>query len=60
MVGKTDKNSSAVADRMVAPAHLFATYFHALGIDPQEEYYAGARPVSLVDSSGKEIEELFT
>ncbi len=60
VVGKTNENGTEVADRMVTPAHLFATYFQALGIDPRTEYYVGDRPIPLVDPTGKEIQELFT
>jgi hypothetical protein len=60
LVGATNEDGTAVVDRQVGPAHLFATYYQALGIDPRKEYHVGDRPLSLADLSGEPIAELFT
>jgi hypothetical protein len=58
VVGKTNANGTAVADRQVTPADLHHTYYRLLGIDPAKRYYQGARPVFLADEHGKAIKEL--
>ena len=42
---------------LVAP-DLFATLTTRLGLDPGKSLYAGDRPITLVDSSGKPLHEL--
>jgi hypothetical protein len=64
VVGKTDETGKnpggTVAERPVTAADYFATICKALGIDPEKEVMApGDRPMSLVDKSGKPVEELF-
>jgi len=58
VVGKTSPDGSEVVDRKVGPAHLFATYFQALSIPPQTEFYVGDRPIPMVDFGGESIQEL--
>jgi hypothetical protein len=58
VVGKTNAEGTAVADRRVTPADLHHTYYRLLGIDPGKRYYQGVRPVFLADEHGKAIAEL--
>lgn len=56
--GKTDEDGHKVADGEVGAPQLFATIFQALGIDPQKEYYVGARPIPLTDPGTTAIQEV--
>ncbi|HUG66802.1 MAG TPA: DUF1501 domain-containing protein [Pirellulaceae bacterium] len=47
--GKSDEDGKTVADGEIGAAELFATIFHALGIDHEKEYYVGVRPVPLTE-----------
>ena len=47
--GKSDEDGQTVADGEIGAAELFATIFHALGIDHEKEYYVGVRPVPLTE-----------
>jgi len=58
VVGKTNADGTAIADRRVTPIDLHHTYYHLLGIDPTKRYYVGSRPVFLADEHGKAIKEL--
>jgi hypothetical protein len=58
VVGKTNENGTAIADRRVTPADLHHTYYRLLGIDPAKRYHQGSRPVFLADEHGKAIKEL--
>jgi uncharacterized protein (DUF1501 family) len=58
VVGKTNAEGTAVADRRVTPAHLHHTYYSLLGIDPAKRYYQGSRPVYLADENAQAIKEL--
>ena len=57
-VGETDElGMTVVADPVDVP-DLHATIYHAMGIDPHGELYAGERPVPVTDG-GHAIRELF-
>jgi hypothetical protein len=59
VVGATDASGSEVRERPVRVPDLFATFLHALGIDPRKRYHApGDVPVRLADN-GEPIRELF-
>jgi uncharacterized protein (DUF1501 family) len=58
VLGATDKDGHEVAERPVKVADLFATIYHALGIDPKRENMAGTRPVKIVEG-GTVVNELF-
>ena len=60
IIGGTNEDGTAISDRPVGPAHLFATYFRALGIDPKKDFHIGDRPIPLADPAGETIGELFT
>jgi hypothetical protein len=53
--GKTDAGGNRVVDGEVGPAELFATTYKALGINPQKNYYVGARPVPLTEPGTKPV-----
>lgn len=57
-IGTTDDLAMKIVDRPVGVPDLFATILAALGANPHEELYAGARPVPATDM-GKPIAELF-
>ena len=58
VLGATDKEGHQVAERPVTVQDLFATFYHALGIDPKEENYAGNRPVKILEG-GEPVKEIF-
>jgi hypothetical protein len=58
VVGKTNANGTAVADRQVDHRHLFHTYYKALGLNPKKNLYAGDRPIPLTDPKADVIGEL--
>jgi hypothetical protein len=59
VLGSTDKDGHEVAERPVSVPDLFATFYHALGIDPRVENMAGTRPVKIVEG-GKVVQEVFS
>jgi uncharacterized protein (DUF1501 family) len=60
VVGKTNANGTAVTDREVNQAHLFHTYFRALGLNPAKNYYVNSRPIPMADPAGSPISEVLT
>jgi uncharacterized protein (DUF1501 family) len=58
VIGKTNANGTAVADRQVDHAHLFHTYLRAVGLNPKKNYYVHDRPIPMADPRGSAIEEL--
>lgn len=58
VVGKTNDNGTAVADREVDAAHLYHTYFRALGLDPTENYTFSGQSIPVADPAAKAIDEL--
>ncbi len=58
VVGRTDVNGDAPADRPVTPSDLAATIYQALGIDPNQSFEThDGQPIRLVDS-GQPLVEL--
>jgi uncharacterized protein (DUF1501 family) len=50
VLGRTDANGDAPAERPVTPADLASVLYHKLGIDPETKYDApDGRPIRLVD-----------
>jgi hypothetical protein len=58
VVGKTNANGTAVADREVNAGHLFHTYLKALGLDPTKNFYPDERPVPIADPKSAAITEV--
>ncbi len=58
-IGVTDSLGKKILERPVSIPDLHATILAALGIDPQEELFAGARPVPITDH-GTPVKELFS
>ena len=58
VIGKTNDQGTAVADREVDHGHLFHTYLQAVGLDSTDTFDIGGRPVPLADPAYKPIEEL--
>jgi hypothetical protein len=59
VVGATDPNGVAVADRPVTVPDLFCTFCRALGIDPRTENQSNVgRPLKIVET-GSAVEEVF-
>jgi hypothetical protein len=57
--GESDADGVEVKDKPVTEGDFFATIYHALGIDPKTENYAGVRPVPLAPFGSKVVTELF-
>jgi uncharacterized protein (DUF1501 family) len=60
VVGKTNANGTAVTDREVNGGHLFHTYFRALGLDPDKNFYPNGRPIPMTDPKAGEIKEILS
>ena len=58
VVGKTNANGTAVADREVWSGHLFHTYLQAVGLDPTKNFYPNERPVPIADPKTSAITEV--
>lgn len=58
LIGKTNDNGTAVADRQVDHGHLFHTYLRAVGVDPAFKFDAGGRPIPIADPAAEPIKEL--
>lgn len=58
VIGKTNDNGTAVADREVDHGHLFHTYIRALGLDPTATFDVAGRPMPIADPAYAAIEEL--
>ncbi len=58
VIGKTNPNGTAVADRQVGAGHLFHTYFRALGLDPTKKYVVAGQPIPMADPQADAIQEL--
>jgi uncharacterized protein (DUF1501 family) len=56
--GKTDDKGNKVVDGEIGAARLFATIYSALGINPQKNYYVGARPIPLTDPGTEPVKEV--
>ena len=56
--GKSDEDGQTVADGEIGAAELFATIFHALGIDHEKEYYVGVRPVPLTEPGVQPLKDV--
>jgi hypothetical protein len=59
VVGSTDAGGNEPADRPVTVPDLFASFAHAFGLDAGKIFYAGDRPITVVDKAGKPVREFF-
>jgi len=59
VVGSTDADAAEVVDRPVTVPDLFASWAHAFGLEPKKTFYAGERPITLVDKAGDAVREFF-
>lgn len=57
--GSSDEDGAEVKDNPVTEGDFFATIYHALGIDPTTENFAGVRPIPLAPFGSKVVTELF-
>ena len=58
VIGETDELGKKIVKQPVTVPDLFATIYHALGVDPLKELYAGDRPVPITDM-GKPVAQRF-
>ncbi|MFO0818404.1 MAG: DUF1501 domain-containing protein [Pirellulales bacterium] len=58
VIGKTNDNGTAVADRQVDHADLFHTYLQAVGVDTTGSFDIGGRAMPIADPAAKGISEL--
>lgn len=56
--GETDRDGLDVVSGEVKEGDLFATVYHALGIDPKTENFAGSRPVPVAPFGSNVVKEL--
>ena len=59
VVGGTDAGAEEVVDRPVTVPDLFASWAHAFGLDARKVFYAGDRPITIVDKAGAPVREFF-
>jgi hypothetical protein len=58
VVGESDSRAALVRSRPIAPAELFATVLHVLGIDPNIQFtHPSGRPMYMIDDA-RPIEEV--
>ncbi len=60
VIGKTNANGTAVADREIDHGHLFHTYLQAVGVDSKQEFTIGGRKFPIADPAKGPITELLT
>lgn len=60
VIGKTNDNGTAVADREVDHGNMFHTYLQALGLDSSSNFDIAGRQMPMADPSSKGINELLT
>ncbi len=58
VIGKTNKNGTAVTDREVDHAQLFHTYLQGISLDSHVPFDIGSRPVPMADPACEGIQEL--
>jgi uncharacterized protein (DUF1501 family) len=58
VIGKTNDQGTAVADREVHHGHLFHTYLRAVGLDSTGTFDIAGRPIPMADPAFGPIEEL--
>ena len=58
VIGASDKDGGVPTDRPVGVADFVATVYHALGLDPTEEFLAQGRPMKMLPK-GSIVKELF-
>lgn len=59
VIGETDADGMDPKERPVGVADLYASFWHAFGVDPWKEYQANDRPITLTPKEGKVVRELF-
>ncbi len=58
VIGKTNDNGTAVADREVDHGHLFHTYLQAVGVDSTTKFETSGRSIPMADPAAEPITEL--
>jgi uncharacterized protein (DUF1501 family) len=58
VLGKTNKNGTAVVDGQVHAGHLFHTYLRAVGLDPSDAFEANGRAIQVADPAASAIKAL--
>jgi hypothetical protein len=59
VVGSTDADAMEPVDRPVTVPDLFASFAHAFGLNREKVFYAGERPITVVDKAGSPVREFF-
>ena len=58
VIGKTNANGTAVADREVNGGHLFHTYLRAVGLNSRKNHYPQGQPIPMADPKTDAITEV--
>ena len=58
--GKTNEKGTETVDGLVKPGDLFSTFYHAVGLDPHDEWSDRGRPIQKVEKHTDVIKQLFT
>lgn len=59
VIGETDADGMEPKERPVSVSDLYASFWHAFGVDPWKEYAANDRPIFLTPKDGRVVRELF-
>lgn len=59
VIGETDADGMEPKERPVSVSDLYASFWHAFGVDPWKEYLASDRPIFLTPKDGRVVRELF-
>lgn len=59
VIGETDADGAEPKQRPVSVPDLYASFWHAFGVDPWKEYTANDRPIFLTPKEGRVVRELF-
>jgi hypothetical protein len=60
VVGATTRDGQAIADRPVAVADMYRTYYPALGIHPDRKFVVSGQPVPIQEEGTQTISELLS
>jgi hypothetical protein len=59
VIGETDADGMEPKERPVTVPDLYASFWHAFGVDPWKEYSSNDRPIFLTPKDGRVVRELF-
>jgi hypothetical protein len=58
-IGATDAGGEAVQEDPVTVPDLFASFCHALAVDPRKTFHTNGRPITIADPAGRVVSDMF-